>query len=184
MRTRAAIAITALAVVVSACGSGVSMDRYEVPEAGISIEYPRAWQAVTDGGATLFAETEDAVRAAYEPDPPPVRDLSIVFDHRDLEFMRSIGFAADPVTPQSLLDFNSGNFGWESIGETRQIEILDMDAVAVRVATPIGVSEVIQGFLPGAEEIFLLQVSGRDEAALDDFDALWQEIIASIASMD
>ena len=59
---------------------------------------------------------------------------------------------------------------WEVLGETRQIEILGMEAVAARVATPIGVSEVIQGFLPGAEEIFLLQVSGPDEAALDDFD--------------
>jgi len=175
--------ISALLLLVTACGGSaeIPLEQYEITEAGIVIEHPVGWQTATDGRATVLAETQDGFLAAFEADPPLAHDLTIIFDHREIEFMRSIGFDAEPATPAGLFEFNLDNFGWEALGEMRNIEILGSDAVVVRVATQIGVSEVIQGFLPGGEEIFLLELSGPDEQVLDDFLPIWEAIIADIA---
>ena len=74
------------------------------------------------------------------------------------------------------------NFGWQALGNTWSTEVLGEEALSARVSTSIGVSEVIQGYLPGGEEVFLLQVSGPNETALDEFDPTWEAIVAGLRS--
>jgi len=174
--------LVALALLAVACGGdSASLVRYDIPDTTISIEHPEGWLTASEGGATLLAETEDAFRGSFEQDPPPLSDLTIVFDHRELTFMRSIGLGED-ASPRDLMLFNVQNFGWSVISDTRSVEVFGDEAIAARVSTGIGVSEVIQGFLPGGEEIFLLQVSGPNEAALDAFASTWDDIVAGVTA--
>lgn len=177
---RFGVLLVTLASVTAACGGGsASLERYDIPGTEFSIQHPQGWQTVTEAGATLLAETEDAFRGAFEQDPPPLSDLTIVFDHREIAFMEAIGLTGD-ATLLDLFLFNVENFGWQALGGTWSTEVLGEEALSARVKTSIGVSEVIQGYLPGGEEIFLLQVSGPDEAALDDFDPTWDVIVVGL----
>jgi len=183
VRIRVPALVSALLVLVSACGgSGATkLEPYELPGPQLVMDRPSEWLAVTEGRATLFAETQEAKDAAYLAPRPPVTALTIVFDHRLVEFMRTIGFVTEPFTNEDLFEFNRGNFGWEVIGEIGTVDVLGTEALRARVTTRIGVSEVIQGSLPTGEEIFLLELSGPDEASLDDFLSVWEAIIASLA---
>jgi len=186
VRTRIPVLIAAMALLVAACGGSaqVDLESYELPGPLLVLDRPVDWLAVTEGRATLFAETQEAMDAAYLTDQPPADALTIVFDHRDLEFMRTIGYSAFPPTNEDLFEFNSGNFGWEVIGDIGTIEVLGVKALRARVTTRIGVSEVVQGALPDSPDIFLLELSGPDERSLDDFLPIWEEIVASIAPME
>jgi len=138
VRIRVPALVSALLVLVSACGgSGATkLEPYELPGPQLVMDRPSEWLAVTEGRATLFAETQEAKDAAY-------------------------------LAPR--------------IGEIGTVDVLGTEALRARVTTRIGVSEVIQGSLPTGEEIFLLELSGPDEASLDDFLSVWEAIIASLA---
>ena len=178
--------IASVAVLIAACGGSAETDLepYELLGPQLVIDRPVDWLAVTENRTTLFAQSQDALDAAYAVPPPPATALTIVFDHRHIDYMRSIGYVAEPPTNQDLFEFNSEEFGWELIGETETIEVLGSEALRARVITQVGVSEVIQGALPDSPDIFLFELSGPDPQALDSFLSTWETIVASVAPMD
>ena len=85
IRRRLGPLLVALAFLAVACGGNPSsLVRYDIPDTAISIEHPEGWLTASEGGATLLAETEDAFRGAFEQETPPLDDLTIVLDHREL----------------------------------------------------------------------------------------------------
>jgi hypothetical protein len=167
----------------AACGGGGDgLETYDLGVVGYEIGYPDGWLTVTEESVTVFAETQEALDAAYSAAPGPTTALSIVFDHRSLEFLRGIGFEADPATPEALFDFNEGNFGWELAANPTETELFGVPAFSARIETGLGVSDVIQGIFPGGDEVFLLELTGPDEEALDAFAPTWELILGSVTA--
>ncbi len=152
---------------------------HEIAGLGFSIDYPAGWFADSQAPATLISQLEVDHEQAFSDSDSPQVGIVIAFDHRDIDFMRSIGLPAD-ATMTDLVQLNAGFFEWQEPFEVVDTEVFGVPAASVRTVDDNGFSTVtLQGFI--GEEMFLLSIVAPPPGeVLDDFLPTWEAMLASI----
>ena len=143
---------------------------------GFSIDYPPGWSATTEGPVSYMAQTETDFLGRYDF-KRKVEGILISLDHRSIDFLRTIGFTADPPTLDELFAFNIG-------------ELTGMTNPGISEATIFGVPalrseyyetnwEISYAGLIG-DEAFFFFIAAPSEEMLEEFKPTMEAMISSI----
>jgi hypothetical protein len=186
--------LSAMALFLSSCIQPIMPPEAEIPQAdeiqlGETLEFPGfAYRIDHPAGWTLytcppaFALAADSTDAALfcASDAPP-NDLVMGFDHRDLNFMRTIGLPAE-ATLDDLVALNQREFDQEILDEA-DTTIFGVPARRTRFADDEGaVGIVYAGFLD--DEAFLLGFTAPSTERLEEHMATIEAMVASLQATE
>ena len=152
-------------------------ETYIFPDFGFSMAFPAGWHADTRGPVTRINELEADHATAFRDNSPPREGYEIGHDHRDLNFMASIGLDEEP-TLQDLFELNKNVFEWQEPIEVSESEVFGVPSLAARSCGTEGCGYTLMGFVN--DEAFYLFVGAETEKELDAFLPTFEQMVASI----
>jgi hypothetical protein len=155
-------------------------ETFQFPGFGYAINHPTGWTVNTCPPAFVIAADPVDAEQFCSSDAPP-SDLAMGFDHRDLNFMRSIGLPAD-ATLDDLVALNQREFSQEIVDEIETM-LFGVPARRVRVTYDQGAAGIAYaGYLD--DEVFLLICDAPTAEALDRHLVTIEAMVASLRAIE